>query len=66
MQTPEIKAALDQMRDCAAAGFYAAEQFGKGSPEHVQRFAVFSAAQRQYETLCKSAGVAPYATYDGD
>lgn len=62
----EINAALDRMHDCATEAFFAAERFGKGSPQHLLQHALFSDAAKHYETLCKNANREPYATYDGD
>ncbi len=62
----EIKATLDRMHECAAESFFAAERFGKGSPQHLLQHAVYSDAAKHYEAICKDAGRDPYATYSED
>lgn len=62
----EIKALLERMHECAAEGFFAAERFGKGSPQHLLQHAVYSDAAKGYENACKAAGRDPYATYSED
>lgn len=64
MQTAaEIQATLDRMHECATEAFFAAERFGKGSPQHLLQHAVYSDAAKHYEATCKSAGREAYATY---
>lgn len=62
----EIKATLDRMHECAAESFFAAERFGKGSPQHLLQYAAYSDAAKHYEATCKSAGREAYATYSED
>jgi tRNA(Glu) U13 pseudouridine synthase TruD len=64
VMTEEIKALLDRMHECAAEAFFAAERFGKGSPQHILQHALYSDAAKHYEDACKSAGREAYATYD--
>lgn len=64
--TTEIKACLDRMHECAEEAFFAAERFGKGSPQHNLQHAVYSDAAKHYEDTCKKAGREAYATYSED
>lgn len=61
-----IKATLDRMHECAEESFFAAERFGKGSPQHLLQHAIYSDAAKHYEIECRNAGREPYATYSED
>jgi hypothetical protein len=62
----EIKAYLDRMHECAEEAFFAAERFGKGSPQHLLQHAIYSDAAKHYEDACKSIGREAYASYSED
>ena len=64
--TPAIQTALKIMRDCASDAFYAAQEFGKGSPAHLAKQELYQNARYNYEWYCAHAGVPAYATYDVD
>lgn len=61
-----IKATMERMHECASEAFHAAEQFGKGSPQHLLQHALYFDAANQYDAACKAAGREPYATYNED
>lgn len=62
----EIIAHRVAMHDAAAESFFAAQRYGKNSPQYMTQIAIYSDRAKAYEDKCRSFNREPYATYSED